>query len=74
MKLGILSDRTGTFFEEVIDFASENVLNVWNLHVGRRGKATRRYAGVTHIDMVSLDDKVSYIRQYASKKALRSVQ
>ena len=28
-------------------------------------------AGVTHIDMVSLDDsKVSYIRQYASKKGI----
>ena len=72
MKLGFLSAIVPELsFEEVIDFASENGFECVELACWPQGKATRRYAGVTHIDMVSLDDsKVSYIRQYASKKGI----
>ena len=57
-------------FEEVIDFASENKFKCVEIMCWPLGKAERRYAGVTHIDVDELDDqKIAHIRNYlASNK------
>lgn len=70
MKLGFLSAIVPEFsFEEVIDFASDNGFKCVELACWPEGKAQRRYAGVTHIDMSSLDnDKVNYIKDYCTRK------
>ena len=70
MKLGFLSSILPEFsFEQVIDFASENGFACVELACWPRGKAERRYAGVTHIDMDELDDaKADYIKAYCRKK------
>ena len=48
----ILAENT---FEEVIDFASENKFKCVEIMCWPKGKAERRYAGVTHIDVDMLD-------------------
>jgi len=50
----ILGDLT---FDEVITFASENGFSCVEMMCWPKGKANRKYAGVTHIDVVALDDK-----------------
>jgi len=70
MRLGfntaILPDYS---FEQIIDFASENGFACVEVACWPFGKAERRYAGVTHIDMDTLDDaKVAYINDYCAKK------
>ncbi len=57
-------------FEEVIDFAAANGFQCVELMCWPKGKAERRYAGVTHIDVDQLDEqKQRYIKEYlASKK------
>ena len=50
----ILASNT---FEEVIDFASENHFKCVEMMCWPVGKAERRYAGVTHIDVTALDDE-----------------
>jgi sugar phosphate isomerase/epimerase len=56
-------------FEEVIDFAAENSFAVVELMCWPKGKAERRYAGVTHIDADALDEAtVTHILQYAATK------
>lgn len=69
MKLGLNSAILGELsFEEVMDFASENRLECLELCCWPAGKAERRYAGVTHIDVDTLDDKkVKYIKDYCKK-------
>lgn len=49
----ILADRT---FGEVITFASENRFSCVEIMCWPVGRAERRYAGVTHIDVDTLDD------------------
>jgi sugar phosphate isomerase/epimerase len=49
----ILADNS---FEEVISFASENRFSCVEIMCWPVGKAERRYAGVTHIDVDTLDD------------------
>jgi sugar phosphate isomerase/epimerase len=44
-------------FEEVITFAANNGFTCVELMTWPKGKAERRYAGVTHIDVDSLDDQ-----------------
>jgi len=63
----ILAEKS---FEEVIDFASENNFKCVEIMCWPLGKAERRYAGVTHIDVDELNDhKIAHIRNYlASKK------
>ncbi len=62
----ILSNKS---FEEVIDFASENKFKCVEIMCWPKGKAERRYAGVTHIDVDDLDPKkVDYILNYLKKK------
>ena len=70
MKLGfvtaILQDES---FEEVVDFASEHGFSCIEVACWPKGKAERRYAGVTHIDVDTLDDKrAEEIKAYCSKK------
>lgn len=72
MKLGfvsaILADES---FEEVTDFASENGFSCVEIMCWPLGKAERRYAGVTHIDVSELDDaKIKYIKEYIKQKGI----
>lgn len=50
----ILADKS---FEEVVDFASDHKFKCIEIMCWPLGKAERRYAGVTHIDVDELDDK-----------------
>lgn len=73
MKLGlhsaILSEST---FEEVIDYASSFGYKALEIVCWPPGKADRRYAGVTHIDVTDLDErKISYIKDYCHKKNIQ---
>lgn len=69
MKLGfnsaILNDCT---FEEVIDFASESGFSCVELCVWPKGKAVRKYAGVTHLNIDNLD--VDYVKSYLEEKGI----
>jgi sugar phosphate isomerase/epimerase len=69
MKLGfnsaILNDCT---FEEVIDYAAENGFSCVELCAWPKGKAVRKYAGVSHIDIDNLD--VDYIKNYTEAKGI----
>lgn len=62
----ILADKS---FDEVIDFASENNFKCVEVMCWPKGKAERRYAGVTHIDVDELDDaQVEYIKSLLKSK------
>lgn len=62
---------TGHTFEQVIDFAALHKFKCVELMCWPLGRAERRYAGVTHIDVDSLDDsKVSYLRNYLVQKGV----
>lgn len=62
----ILAERN---FEEVIDFASENGFKCVEMMCWPVGKAERRYAGVTHIDVDNIDDiKAAELKSYAESK------
>lgn len=70
MKLGfitaILDDAS---FEEVIDTAASIGYECVEVACWPVEKASRRYAGVTHINIEELtDDKASYIQSYCQKK------
>lgn len=70
LKLGfmsaIMAEKT---FEEVIDFAANNQFSCVEIMCWPKGKAERRYAGVTHIDLAELDQaKVEYIQNYTSER------
>lgn len=72
MKLGfvtaILQDYS---FEEVIDFASSQGFKCVEVACWPNGRAERRYAGVTHIDVDELDkNKAVYIKQYCEKRGV----
>jgi sugar phosphate isomerase/epimerase len=57
IKLGFVSAIFGDLsLAEVVTFASENGYSCVELMCWPVGKADRRYAGVTHIDVASLDD------------------
>ena len=62
----ILAEKS---FEDVIDFAAENKFKCVEIMCWPKGKAERRYAGVTHIDVDELNDaKVAHIRKYLTSK------
>ncbi len=72
IKLGfvsaILADRN---FEEVVDFAADHGFSCVEMLCWPVGKAERRYAGVTHIDVSELDDqKAEYINNYIRQKGI----
>lgn len=70
MKLGFVSAILADLsFEDVVSFASQNGFSCVELMCWPVGKAERRYAGVTHIDVATLDDeKASYINDYINQK------
>jgi sugar phosphate isomerase/epimerase len=58
VKLGFVSAILPDLsLDEVINFASDNGFSCIELMCWPVGKADRRYAGVTHVDVASLDDK-----------------
>lgn len=70
MKLGFVSSILDNFsFEEVIDTASAFGYECIEMACWPKEKATRRYAGVTHIDISTLnDEKIDYIKNYCKQK------
>lgn len=73
MEFGFLSAILPEYtFEEVIDFAAEHGFQCVELACWPAGKAARRYAGVTHINMETLtEEKAEYIKGYSDKKQVR---
>lgn len=64
----ILADQT---FEEVISFAAESGYACVEVMCWPTGKAERRYAGVTHIDVTSLSkEKVDSIQNLLKEKGI----
>lgn len=72
MKLGFVSAILADFtFEEVIDCASEMGYQCVEVACWPQGKAERRYAGVSHINVDELsDEKIAYIQDYCRKKSV----
>lgn len=64
----ILADNS---FEEVVDFAAENQFSCVEMMCWPKGKAERRYAGVTHVNVDELDDsQVKHIKGYLDEKGV----
>ena len=64
----ILADQT---FEEVISFAAESGYSCVEIMCWPTGKAERRYAGVTHIDVTNLSkEKVDSIQSLLKEKGV----
>ncbi len=64
----ILADQT---FEEVISFAAESGYSCVEIMCWPTGKAERRYAGVTHIDVTNLSkEKVDSIQNLLKEKGI----
>ena len=70
MKLGFVSAILDTYdFEKMIDTASSMGFGCVEVACWPQGKAERRYAGVSHIDVENLDEeKVKYIKDYCDNK------
>lgn len=70
MKLGLLSAIFADYsFEQVIDYAQKKGLECVEMACWPKGKAQRRYAGVTHIDINFLDDEnIAYIKEYCADR------
>jgi sugar phosphate isomerase/epimerase len=72
MKLGFVSAiLDGMNFEEMIDTASDLGFSCVEVACWPQCKVERRYAGVSHIDVESLDSaKVAHIKGYCAKKGV----
>ena len=70
MKQGFITSVMADYsFEQVVDFASDNGFECIEVACWPKGKAERKYAGVTHIDVANLDSvKADEILQYCKKK------
>lgn len=70
MKLGFVSSILAEWsFEEMIDAASEMGFACVEVACWPQGKAERRYAGVSHIDVENLTaDKIAYILNYCKSR------
>lgn len=70
MKLGVVSAIfSESTFEETIDLVAENGLDCVELACWPQGKAERRYAGVSHINVATLtDEKIKAILEYCKDK------
>lgn len=70
MKMGFLSSiLEGYSFEEMMDTAAELGFSCVEVACWPAGKAERRYAGVSHIDVDRVeDDYIQYIKHYCEKK------
>ncbi len=66
MKLGLVSAILSELnFEEVITFVAQKGFSCVELACWPVGKAERRYAGVTHIDVTGINDEAArYIKDY----------
>lgn len=73
MKMGFITAILEDYsFEEVIDFASAHGFSCVELACWPSGKAERRYAGVSHLDVDVLDEaKVHYVQEYCKSAAWR---
>lgn len=72
MKLGIVSAIYGGFsFEEMVDHASSCGYECIEVACWPRGKAERRYAGVSHIDVENTSEKyIAYLKKYCKSKGI----
>ena len=72
MKLGVVSSiYDGWTFEEMIDHASSIGLTCVEVACWPQGKAERRYAGVSHIDVENTSaEYVGYVKDYCEKKGI----
>ena len=72
MKFGLLTAICeGMTFEEVVDFAAENNLECLEVACWPAAGAKRRYAGVSHIDVVNLtEEKAKEINDLCAKKGV----
>ncbi|WP_289687320.1 sugar phosphate isomerase/epimerase family protein [Faecalibaculum rodentium] len=70
MKLGLLTSiLDGWSFKEAVDIASDMGFECLEAACWPQGKATRRYAGVSHIDVQNLtQEKADEITEYCRKK------
>lgn len=70
MKLGVVSAiYDGFTFEEMIDHASKTGYECVEVACWPQGKAERRYAGVSHIDVENTSDEyVKYVKDYCKNK------
>lgn len=73
MKLGLVSAILDTCsYEEMIDIVSENGLECVEVACWPAGKAERRYAGVSHINVDDLsDEKSQYLIKYAAERGVK---
>lgn len=75
MKLGFVSAILDTWsYEEMMDFASDNGFECVEVACWPQGKAERRYAGVSHIDVervVNDKEYAEHIISYAENKAVK---
>ena len=74
MQLGFVSAILGDqSLEEVLAFASEEGFACVELMCWPPGKADRRYAGVSHLDVTQLDDeKVGRVQELQRQNGWRS--
>lgn len=72
MKLGVVSAiYDGFSFEEMIDDISKNGCKCVEVACWPQGKAERRYAGVSHIDVDNTSEEyVAYIKDYCGGKGV----
>ena len=72
MKLGIVSAiYDGFTFEEAVENAVGNGCECIEVACWPQGKAERRYAGVSHIDVDNTSDEyISYIKDFCAKKGI----
>ena len=70
MQLGLVSAiLPDNPFEEVIDYAASVGFSCVEVCCWPKGKAVRRYAGVTHIDLNACDEKkLAYYKTYAGER------
>lgn len=70
MKIGLVSAiLEGYSFEEMIDICSKNEFKCVEVACWPSGKAERRYAGVSHIDVDNTSEEyVNYILDYCKKR------
>jgi len=70
MKLGFVSAILGEWtFEEMIDTAATMGFQCVEVACWPKGRADRRYAGVSHIDVADLtEEKAEYIRNYCNER------
>ena len=72
MKLGIVSATYDGFtFEEAVENAVKNGCKCMEVACWPQGKAERRYAGVSHIDVDNTSaDYIAYIKDFCAKKGI----